>query len=132
MTHNPDSARLYVDQKRILQLAQTIAGAIAYSKPDDPIPFIKQLLLDLKAARDENKPLLVCFTEDNIKAMFTILDPFNKGTVTRPQMEGALSNFGTDPVLFSSILGEAAGPFKLEEFSNLIHEGIKQTLFPPK
>jgi hypothetical protein len=132
MTHNPDSARLYIDQKRIMQLAQAIATAVAYSKPDDPIPFIKQILLDLKAARDENKPIFVCFTEDNIKAMFTVLDPFNRGSVTRAQMEGALANFGTDPVLFSLILGESPGPFKLEEFSNLIHEGVKQTLFPPK
>jgi hypothetical protein len=130
MTHNPDSARQYIDQKRIMQLMQAITTAISYSKPDDPIQFIKQLLIDLKTARDEKKPILICFTEDNIKAMFTIMDPFNQGTVTRPQMEGALTNFGTDPVLFSSILGESAGPFRSEEFSNLIHEGVRQTLFP--
>jgi hypothetical protein len=130
--HNADSARQYIDQKRIIQLAQAITTAVAYNKPEDPVPFIKQLLIDLKAARDSNKPVLVCFTEDNIKAMFTVLDPFNKGTVTRAQMEGALTNFGTDPVLFSSILGESPGPFKLEEFTNLINEGVRQSLFPPR
>jgi hypothetical protein len=130
MTHNPDSARQYIDQKRIMPLVQAITTAVAYSKPDVPIPFIKPLLIDLKAARDEQKPILICFTEDNIKAMFTVLDPFNKGSVTRPQMEGALTNFGVDPLLFSSILGEGNGPYRLEEFSKLIQEGIKQTLFP--
>jgi hypothetical protein len=132
MMHNPDSARQYIDQKRIMNLVQAISSAIAYTKPDDPVEFMKKLLQDLKSARDENKPILICFTEDNIKAMFTVLDPFGKGTVTRAQMEGALTNFGTDTVLFSTILGESNGPFGIDEFSKLIHEGIRQTLFPPK
>ncbi|OHT11279.1 hypothetical protein TRFO_19386 [Tritrichomonas foetus] len=111
-----------------MQLAQAISTAIAYSKPEEPVPFIKQLLTDLKAARDSNGPVFVCFTQDNVKAMWTVLDPFEKGTITRPQLEGAMVNFGTDQELIPSIVGENNGPFQFDDFSNMIQQGIKQTL----
>ena len=130
MTHNADSARQYIEQKRIMQLAQAMTTAIAYSRPEEPVEFMKKLLVDLKAARDSDAPIFVCFTEENVKAMFSVLDPFNKGTITRAQMEGALNNFGTDPNLIGTIMGEAPGPFGFEEFSKMIQDGIKQTLFP--
>lgn len=128
MTHNPDSARAYITQKHILQLMQAITTAIAYSKPEDPIPFIKQLLIDLKNARDSNGPLFVCFTPENVKSMWSVLDPFEKGTITRAQLEGAMLNFGTDRDLVAPIIGDNNGPFKFEEFSDMIQQGIRQTL----
>jgi hypothetical protein len=39
MRHNSDSARDYLEQKRILPLAQAISTAIAYSKPGDVVEF---------------------------------------------------------------------------------------------
>ena len=131
MTHNPDSARAYIAQKHIMQLAQAITTAIAYSRPDDPVSFIKQLLTDLKNARDNNEALFVCFTQENIRAMWTMLDPFDKGSVTRPQLEGAMINFGTSQELIPTILGENNGPFNFDDFSNFIQQGIKQTLIAP-
>jgi hypothetical protein len=130
MTHNPDSARQYIEQKRIMQLAQAITTAVAYFKPEDPVEFMKQLLHDLKAARDSNGPVLICFTEANIKSMFTVLDPFGKGQISRAQMEGALANFGVDPILFGQIIGDANGPFGIDDFTKLILDGLRQTLFP--
>jgi hypothetical protein len=130
MTHNPDSARDYLEQKRILPLAQAISTAIAYSKPDDVVEFIKNILKDLKTARDANRPILVCFTDANIRAMFSVLDPFDQGTVSRAQMEGALQNFGVDPVLFDQVVGEQTGPFSIDAFMQLVQDGLRQTLFP--
>jgi hypothetical protein len=130
MTHNADSAREYIEQKRIMPLVQAISTAIAYSKPDNVVEFMKNLLTDLKSARDSNRPILICFTEANIKAMFSVLDPFDKGVVSRAQMEGALQNFGVDPELFETVIGNQNGPFAIDAFTQLIHDGLKQTLFP--
>lgn len=131
MTHNPDSARAYITQKHILQLMQAITTAVAYSKPEDPVSFIKQVLIDLKTARDSNGPVFVCFTPENVKAMWTVLDPFEKGTITRLQLEGAMLDFGTDRDLVATIIGDNNGPFKFDDFSNLIQQGIRQTLLTP-
>jgi hypothetical protein len=129
MTHNPDSAREYIEQKRIMPLVQAISTAIAYSKPDNVVEFMKQILTDIKAARDADRPILVCFTEANIKAMFSVLDPFDKGVVSRSQMEGALQNFGVDPELFETVIGNQNGPFAIDVFTQLVRDGLKQTLF---
>jgi hypothetical protein len=130
MTHNPDSPREYIEQKRIPQLAQVITTVIAYSRPEDPVEFMKALLHDLKTARDSNGPVLICFTEANIKSMFTVLDPFDKGVILRAQLEGALTNFGVGPILFRQIIGDANGSFGIGDFSKMIIEGLRQTLFP--
>ena len=132
MTHNADSARAYIQEKRIMQLAQALATSVAYARPDDPVAHMKQILIDLKAARDSSGPVLVCFTEENIKAMFTVLDPFEKGKITRAQMEGALRNFGTEPELIEELLAGQEGPFGFDEFSRLIQEGVRKTILPPK
>ena len=132
MIHNADSARHYVEQKRIMPLVQALATAVAYSRPEDPVEFMKQILVDLKAARDSNSPVLICFTEDNIKSMFSVMDPFGKGTISRQQMEGALINFGTDQQLIGDILGDDQGPFDMEKFGRTIKTGVRQTLFPTK
>ncbi|KAK8841152.1 EF-hand calcium-binding domain-containing protein 10 [Tritrichomonas musculus] len=131
MTHNPDSARAYITQKHILQLMQALTTAIAYSKPEDPVSFITQVLTDLKEARDNNGPIFVCFTPENVKAMWSVLDPFEKGSITRPQLEGAMLNFGTDNELIPTIIGENNGPFNFDDFSNMIQQGIRQTLLTP-
>jgi hypothetical protein len=74
--------------------------------------------------------VLICFTEANIKSMFTVLDPFDKGQISRAQMEGALANFGVDPILFGHILGDIKGPFGIDDFTKMILDGLRQTLFP--
>lgn len=130
MTHNSDSAREYIDQKRIMPLAQALTTAVAHEQPADPAAFLLQILKDVKAARDSNGPLYICFNEDDVKAMFTVLDPFEKGTVTREQMQGTLHNFGTDHDLVDIALGDAEGPFSYDDFSKMIQRGIKMTLFP--
>jgi hypothetical protein len=104
--------------------------AIAYSKPEDPIEFTKELLHHLKAARDSNSPVLICFTEANIKSMFTVLDPFEKGLIVRAQLEGALANFGVDPILLGQIIGDENRNFNVDNFSKMIIDGLRQTLFP--
>lgn len=130
MTHNADSARHYIGQKKIMPLAQALASAVAYSRPEDPVAFMKQILVDLKNARDSNSSALICFNEENVKSMFSVLDPFGKGSITRPQMEGALINFGTDRELIGEVLGDDQGPFDMDKFARLIQAGVRQTLFP--
>jgi hypothetical protein len=41
MTHNADSAREYIEQKRIIPLVQAVSAAVAYSKPDNVEEFMK-------------------------------------------------------------------------------------------
>ena len=130
MIHNEPSARQYIEEKHILQLAQALTTAVAYSKPDDPVPFLLKTVQQLKEARDSGSSVLVCFTEDDIKAMFTRLDPFNKGKITREQLEGSLLNFGTSPEIIGKVIGEERGPFDLDSTIKYINEGVKQTLFP--
>jgi hypothetical protein len=129
MTHDADSAREYIEQKRIMPLVQAISTAIAYSKPDNVMEFIRNLLTDLKAASVADRPILICFTEANIKALFSVIDPFDKGVVSRAQMEGALQSFGVDPELFDIVIGNQNGPFGIDAFTQLIQDGLKQTLF---
>ena len=130
MIHNEPSARQYLEEKHILQLVQALTTAIAYSKPDDPVPFLLKTVQQLKEARDNGSSVLVCFTEDDIKALFTRLDPFNKGKISREQLEGGLLNFGTTKDLIPKVIGDEQGPFDLEQTIKYINEGVKQTLFP--
>lgn len=128
--HNEASAKEYIMQNHLIQLMQALSTALAYSKPEDPVKFLKSVISDLKTARDGNGNVLVCFTPENIKAMFTVLDPFNKGTVTRDQMYGAMINFGTDPEVANKIIGDSQAMYKIEEFSENILKGVQETLFP--
>lgn len=132
MTHNADSARTYIEEKRIVPLAQVLATAVAYARPDDPVEFMRKVLTDLKEARDGNAAITVCFTEANMKSMFAVLDPFDKGSITRAQMEGSLDNFGAGQDAICDVLGDAEGPFEFAEFAELIQKGVKATLFPPE
>ena len=73
---------------------------------------------------------MVCFTDADIHAMFTVLDPFNKKTVTRAQMEGAMLNFGVDEDVIESLLGEENGPYEEGRFTELIKSGYRATILP--
>ena len=130
MIHNEPSARQYIEEKHIIQLAQALTTAVAYSKPDDPVPFLLKTVQQLKEARDNGSSVLVCFTEDDIRAMFTRIDPFNKGKISRDQLAGGLVNFGTSPDLVDQVIGDEQGPFDLDQFIKYINEGVKLTLFP--
>lgn len=124
MIHNEASARQYIEEKKILPLIQALTTAITYSKPENPVEFLIERLTELQKGN-----ILVCFTDNDIKAMFTVLDPFNKGTVTRAQLEGSMKNFGADEAVIPDILGDNSGPFGPEDFGKYINEGIRRTLF---
>ena len=128
--HNEASARQYITDKHLIQLMRALTTSLAYSKPEDPISFLKKVISDLKTARDGNGSVLVCFTPENIKAMFTVLDPFNKGTVTKEQLYGALLNFGSDPEVADTVIGEGKPTYDIDEFSELIIQAVQETLFP--
>lgn len=130
MIHNEQSARQYIADKRLQQLSQVLTTAIAHEKPDNPVDFLLKVVTDLKQARDSNGSVLVCFEQKDIKAMFSVMDPFNKGKVSREQLEGALKNFGTEPDLIPQVLGSDQGPFGIEDFEKYINQGVRQTLFP--
>lgn len=130
MTHNEESARKYIEDNHLIQLSQALTTAVAHAKPDDPVEFLIKVIKQLKEARNNGGDVLVCFTNDDIRAMFTKLDPFNKGKVTLEQMQGALANFGTSRDVIPKVIGEEQGPFDLEQFTKIINEGVKQTLFP--
>jgi len=129
MIHNQESAKQYIKDKKLIQLSQALATSIAFSKPEDPVQFLIKLLSDLKATRESGGSPLVCFTNDDIKAMFVVYDPFNKGKVTKEQVEGALVNFGVDSEIIPQVLGENPNQFDIEEFSKVINEGVRLTLF---
>ena len=130
MIHNEASARSYIEEKHLIQLAQALTTAVAYSKPEDPVAFLLNTVKQLKEARDNNGSVLICFTEADIKAMFTRLDPFNKGKITREQLEGSLLNFGTSKDLIEKVIGDEKGPFDETQFAKYINDGVKMTLFP--
>jgi hypothetical protein len=57
--------------------------------------------------------------------MFSVLRPFTEGSVSRAQMEAALQNFGVDPELFNTVIGNQRGLFNIDAFTHLIQDGLK-------
>ena len=129
MIHNVESAKQYIQEKKLIELAEVLTNAIAYSKPEDPIAFLIEILTNLKKNHDNGSSVLVCFNNDDIKAMFTVLDPFNKGKISKEQLEGGMRNFGTNPKLIPQIIGENNGPYDLDDLTKYINEGFRLTLF---
>ncbi|XP_011409560.1 PREDICTED: uncharacterized protein LOC105316405 [Amphimedon queenslandica] len=85
-----EAAEAYLSAHHIPELLEQLASWVLYNTPDDPKAFIIDHLQQMKEKK-EGLPLL---DEENLKAMFRMLDIQTRGYISLEQYTHAMLNVG--------------------------------------
>ncbi|XP_013415242.1 EF-hand calcium-binding domain-containing protein 10 [Lingula anatina] len=87
-------AHEYLKNHRILDLFDNFTAQLIYNKPEDPKKFLIDQLEKLKNARTTKLDFPCLFDESNIRSIFGMLDPTERGYITLQQYKEALMTLG--------------------------------------
>ncbi|CAM9545541.1 unnamed protein product, partial [Phaeothamnion confervicola] len=97
MEQNKDpraAAQKYIEEKKIDELFQELSTRIIYDRPAEPTTYLIDLLQGMVAAREGGGKAAGFFDEDDISALFSMLDPNKSGSVSQKQYEQVLTSLG--------------------------------------
>ncbi|KAM9388875.1 EF-hand calcium-binding domain-containing protein 10 [Phaethornis superciliosus] len=86
--------REYLQRHRIPQLLHRLAALVLYHRPERPREFLIQALEKVKAGRRAEGEYPYLMDEDNLVAMFGLLDVLGQGHITPAQYREALKTLG--------------------------------------
>ncbi|XP_041795602.1 LOW QUALITY PROTEIN: EF-hand calcium-binding domain-containing protein 10 [Chelmon rostratus] len=89
-TQREEDAAEYLKKHRIIELMDNLTSMLFFYRPDNPREFLVEQLKQLKS--DVKGPNL--FNNDNLDAVFRILDPTNQKYITFAQYKHALTTLG--------------------------------------
>lgn len=93
-----EDTSLYLKKHKIPELITHLSEMVFFFKPEDPVEFMKDVILDMKRASDNGYPLPSLYTEDSLRAYFRLLDPAGAGMITWKQMKSAFDVLGLKDV----------------------------------
>ena len=94
-------AKDYLEKHRILPLFEKLCSELVLSKPENPRAFLLDLLHSLPS--DPSLVGLSLFGDRDIDAMFSMLDPVGKGTISGTQVNKALTSMGFPEIRLQDI-----------------------------
>ncbi|XP_071590062.1 EF-hand calcium-binding domain-containing protein 10 isoform X2 [Heliangelus exortis] len=94
MAAGEQRCREYLQRHRIPQLLHRLAALVLYHRPERPREFLIQALEKVKAGRRAEGEYPYLMDEDNLVAMFGLLDVLGQGHITPAQYREALKTLG--------------------------------------
>ncbi|XP_030308557.1 EF-hand calcium-binding domain-containing protein 10 [Calypte anna] len=94
MAAGEQQCREYLQRHRIPQLLHRLAALVLYHRPERPREFLIQALEKVKAGRRAEGDYPYLMDEDNLVAMFGLLDVLGQGHITPAQYREALKTLG--------------------------------------
>ncbi|NWS65804.1 EFC10 protein, partial [Crotophaga sulcirostris] len=86
--------REYLRQHRIPELLQRLSALLLHQRPENPREFLIEALERVKAGRRAEGEYPHLMDEDNLGAMFGLLDVVGQGHITAAQHREALKTLG--------------------------------------
>ncbi|KAK6175319.1 hypothetical protein SNE40_013807 [Patella caerulea] len=84
----------YLEKHRIMELFNNMTSNLIYHRPDDPKQFMIEILEKLQKSKNSKGNCPSLFDDSNIRSVFGILDPTNKGFITLQQYKEAMTTLG--------------------------------------
>ncbi|XP_051469103.1 EF-hand calcium-binding domain-containing protein 10 [Apus apus] len=94
MAAGEQQCREYLQRHRLPELLHRLATLVIYQRPESPREFLIQLLEKVKAGRRAEGEYPDLMDEENLVAMFGLLDVVGRGHVTAAQYREALKTLG--------------------------------------
>ncbi|KAL8575485.1 hypothetical protein ACOMHN_013036 [Nucella lapillus] len=89
-----EEADEYLRRHKVLELFNNLTSQLIYERPDQPKPFITEVLQRLQKAKSTQFDLPCLFDESNITSIFGMLDPTGRGYISHKQYNEALVTLG--------------------------------------
>ncbi|XP_061222268.1 EF-hand calcium-binding domain-containing protein 10 [Neopsephotus bourkii] len=94
MAAGEQRGREYLQRHRLPELLHRLSALVLYHRPDRPREFLIQALEKVKAGRRAEGEYPNLMDEDNVVAMFGLLDVVGEGHITAAQYREALKTLG--------------------------------------
>ncbi|NXG65434.1 EFC10 protein, partial [Hemiprocne comata] len=94
MAAGEQQCRDYLQRHRIPELLHRLATLVIYHRPERPREYLIQALQRVKAGRRAEGEYPYLMDEDNLVAMFGLLDVLGQGHITASQYREALKTLG--------------------------------------
>ncbi|KAM9028308.1 EF-hand calcium-binding domain-containing protein 10 isoform 1-T2 [Ara ararauna] len=94
MAAGEQRGRDYLQRHRIPALLHRLGALVLYHRPDRPREFLVQALEKVKAGRRAEGEYPSLMDQDNVVAMFGLLDVVGQGHITAAQYREALKTLG--------------------------------------
>lgn len=83
-------AKEYLEKHKILPLFEKLCSELILNKPADPRAFLIEQIKSIPVDPVTKKENLSLFNEDDVDAMFSMLDPVGQGFINGTQLETGL------------------------------------------
>lgn len=118
-----DDAQVYLSTHKIPELLEHLASWLMYSCPDDPKSFLIDHLKKLQERKEENISLL---DENNLTAMFQMLDIQCRGFITLEQYKQAMISIGVTTEYNKEPIGGQSDKITPDTFVHEAKRAIKK------
>ncbi|GIY54696.1 EF-hand domain-containing protein [Caerostris darwini] len=115
----------YLKDYKINEIFSYLSKMLFFFKPENPLDFMAQVLLDLKSSFEKGKPIDVLYPEESLRAYFRLLDPSDEGHITWVQLKSAMQVLGIRDVEFPIL---KQGPVTVEVFLDMCQKNFEQGL----
>ncbi|NXS58402.1 EFC10 protein, partial [Brachypteracias leptosomus] len=94
MAAGEQQSRDYLQRHRLPELLQRLGALLLYHRPERPREFLIQVLERVQAGKRAEGEYPYLMDEDNLAAMFSLLDVLGQGHITAAQYREALKTLG--------------------------------------
>ncbi|GFY36610.1 EF-hand domain-containing protein [Trichonephila clavipes] len=115
----------YIKKYKIKELLQHLSEMVLYFKPENPVEFLANVLLDMKTSIEKGENVEFLYQEESLRAYFRLLDPANEGVISWEQLKSALKVLGIKDV-DAPILKQ--GPVTIEVFLDVCKRNFLKNL----
>ncbi|XP_003469901.2 EF-hand calcium-binding domain-containing protein 10 [Cavia porcellus] len=112
-------ARGYLEKHRIMELLHHLTSVLLFVRPIKPREYLISLLERLRIAKATGVAFPFFVDSSNIVAMFDMMDPSGRGTITFAQYKEALKNLGLCPA--DEVLSDDGHIITLDKFRDEVN-----------
>uniref|UniRef100_A0A8C5TVI8 EF-hand calcium binding domain 10 n=1 Tax=Malurus cyaneus samueli TaxID=2593467 RepID=A0A8C5TVI8_9PASS len=94
MAAGEEESREYLQRHRLPELLHRLGALLLFHRPERPREFLIQVLEQVKAGRRAEGEYPFLMDEDNVDAMFSLLDVLGQGHIRAAQYREALKTLG--------------------------------------
>ncbi|XP_065668608.1 EF-hand calcium-binding domain-containing protein 10 isoform X2 [Hydra vulgaris] len=123
MLNKEELSYYYLKKHRIVDLFNDLTAALVYHHPDDPKKFMIDYFEKMKSARSSKVNYPCLFDESNLRSLFRIMDPAEKGYISYMQYKSGMDNLGVTNYNHNPV-GSETGRIGIDVFVNEATKGF--------
>ncbi|KAF8771985.1 EF-hand calcium-binding domain-containing [Argiope bruennichi] len=115
----------YIKEFKINELISFLSRMVLYFTPEDPVAFLRNLLLDLKTSAQDGNFVDIMYPDESLKAYFRLLDPAGEGFISWEQLKSALHTMGIQDVDLPIV---KSGPVTEQVFLQMYQKNFERNI----